>query len=133
MRCFKYFFCNSVYSRCFKSFWGFANTLLHIRVKMENKVKKILNPLYSIQIIFLRSSKILFCVALEVCFFSNGHIHNVVPTLRNVFQSILKMRMLFWRCWTLFKSSLKQKMLIQCWLVFNTELITNISLDHFLM
>ena len=91
MRCFKYSFCNSVYSRCLKSFSGFANILLQIPVKMGNKVKKVLSPLYSLQIIFLWSSKILYCVCL-VCFlspfffffFAYGHIHNVVSTLPNV-------------------------------------------------
>ena len=99
MRCFKYFFCNSVYSRCFKSFWGFANTLLHIRVKMENKVKKILNPLYSIQIIFLCCPRgLLFlkwsysqrCSDIAQRFSIHSEDENAVLTLLNVVQIKLK-------------------------------------------
>ena len=105
MRCFKYSFCNSVYSRCLKSFSGFANILLQIPVKMGNKVKKVLSPLYSLQIIFLWSSKILYCVCL-VCFLSPFFffffLHMVIfttlfqlcPTL---WKLTLKMTMLFWR------------------------------------
>ena len=66
-------------------FGGFAKTFPHIPVKMGNKVKKILSSLYSIQVTFLWSWKILFCVCLHVYhFFSNGLIHNVVSTSPNV-------------------------------------------------
>ena len=52
---------------------------------MGNKVKKVLSQLYSIWIILLWSSKILFCVCFKAFFsFSNGHFHNVVSTLPNV-------------------------------------------------
>ena len=53
---------------------------------MRNKAKKLLSPLYSIEIIFLWSSKILFCISLEVYFFYIVHIYNIVST----FPSVLK-------------------------------------------
>ena len=104
MRCFKYSLCNSVYSRCLKSFSGFANILLQIPVKMGNKVKKVLSPLYSLQIIFLWSSKILYCVCL-VCFLSPFFfffLHMVIFTTLfqlcpTFWKPTLKMTMLFWR------------------------------------
>ena len=79
---FKYNFCNSVYSRCFKKFCVSANILLYIPLKIGNKVKKILSLFYLNH--FLWSSKIYYFFAWCLLFFSNGHIHNVVSTLPNV-------------------------------------------------
>ena len=123
MRCFKYSFCNSVYSRCLKSFSGFANILLQIPVKMGNKAKKVLSPLYSLQIIFLWSSKILYCVCL-VCFLSPFFffffLHMVIFTTLfrrclTLFNSTLKYTTLFQRCWMLQISTLTYATLIQRW------------------
>ena len=69
------------YIRCFKNFCGSANILLQIPSKMENKMKKILSPVYSLKlkniVLFLTRGLIFF-------FFVNGHIHNVASTLLNV-------------------------------------------------
>ena len=59
------------------------NFLLHIPLKRENKVKKILSPAYSLKlkniILFLNRGLIFIII-----FFSNGRIHNFVLTLPNV-------------------------------------------------
>ena len=47
---------------------------------MENKIKKILNPAYSLKL----KNIILFLTRGLFFFFSNGHIHNVVSTLPKV-------------------------------------------------
>ena len=68
------------YIPCFKNFCGSGNTLLHIPLKMENKMKNILIPVYSLKI----KNIILFLTRGLIFIFSNGHIHNVVSTLINV-------------------------------------------------
>ena len=107
MGCCKYSFCNSVYSRCFKNFCGFANILPHIPVKIGNKVKRVLSPFYLSQIIFLWSSTILFVfTSWFVCFFIWSYSQrcfdaaqlvkidvkndNVVSTLSDVVQIIVE-------------------------------------------
>ena len=49
MSWFKYSFCNSVYSM-FSEFCSAANIRSHISVKMENKMKKSLSPMYSLKL-----------------------------------------------------------------------------------
>ena len=67
------------YIRCFKIFWGSANVLLQISLKMGKNEEKC----WVQHIIW--SSKILFCFWIEAyIFFSNGHIRNVVSTLPNI-------------------------------------------------
>ena len=66
------------YIRCFKNFWGSANILLQIPLKMGKNWRR-----FWVQHIPW-SSKILFCFWIEAFFFSNGHIRNVVSTLPNV-------------------------------------------------
>ena len=83
MKWFKYSFCKSIFSQCFKNFCGFANIFLHIPVRMGNQAKKILSPLYSLWIIFLWSSKNYFVFASSFSF-SNVHIINFVSTLPNI-------------------------------------------------
>ena len=93
MRWFKHNFCNSVYARCFKNFFGSTNILLNDPLKMGDKMKKTLRQANSVETIFTWNTKILFCFWLEVYvlfiylfiyLFSNGHIHNVVWTLPNI-------------------------------------------------
>ena len=49
VRWFKYSFVIQ-YIQCFKNFWGSGNTLLHIPLKMENKMKNILILMYSLKL-----------------------------------------------------------------------------------
>ena len=87
MKWFKYYFCYTTYSHCFKNFYEFANIRLHVPLEMGIKVKKILSSEYSLWMIFIWNSKKLFLFWLEVfclLFFTNGHIYNVVSTLSNV-------------------------------------------------
>ena len=67
------------YIRCFKIFWGSANVLLQISLKMGKKWRKMLSPTY-----FLKFKNIILFLNRGLYFFSNGHIRNVVSTLPNV-------------------------------------------------
>ena len=64
-------------SKYLKNFRGLANTLRHIQLNMESKVKKIMK-----QQLKLRIPCILFEM---ICFvrFGNGHFHNVISTFTN--------------------------------------------------
>ena len=103
---FKYNFCNSVYSRCFKKFCVSANILLYIPLKIGNKVKKILSLFYLNH--FLWSSKIYYFFDLMFTLFFQMVIFTTLfrrcPTL---WKLTLKMTTLFWRYLTLFKSTSK--------------------------
>ena len=68
------------YSRCFKKFWGSANILLHIPLKIQKKMKKILSPVYSLML----KNIILFLTLGLIFVFSNDNMHNVVLTLPSV-------------------------------------------------
>ena len=77
----------------FKNFWGSANIILQIPLKMGKHWRRRWvqhNPW---------SSKILFCFSIEAYFFfSNSHIHNIVSTFSDIEKSTLKMTTLVWRC-----------------------------------
>ena len=53
---------------------------------MEDKMKKILSPAYSLKL----KNNILFLTTGLIIFFSNGHIHDVVSTLPNVVKIYVK-------------------------------------------
>ena len=64
----------------FWEFCGPANLLLHTPLEMENKIKKILSPAYSLKL----KNIILFLNRGFIFIFRNSHIHNVVSTLPSV-------------------------------------------------
>ena len=66
MRWFKHNFCNLVYSRCFKNFFGSTNILLNNPLKMGNKIKKTLRQANSVETISTWNTKMLFCFWLKV-------------------------------------------------------------------
>ena len=63
----------------FYEFWDLANLLLHIPLKMQNKMKNILSQAYS-----LKLKNIILFLNQGLIFFPNGHIRNVVSKLPNV-------------------------------------------------
>ena len=65
-------------------------------------MKKILSPAFS-----LKLKNIIWFLNQGFIFFSNGHISNVVWTLPNVVKVDVENDNLFWRCLTLFNSTLK--------------------------
>ena len=89
------------YIRCFRNFWGFANILLHIPLKMGKKNKKIVSPAFSLKLknfvfdswLNLFIQMVIFTTLFWRC-----------PTL---WKSMLKITTLFRRCLTLLKSMLK--------------------------
>ena len=76
------------YIRCFKNFCGTANTFLHIPLKMENKMKTIFSPVYSLKlkniILFLTRGSIL--IFFQMVIFTT--LFRLCPTL---WKSTLKM------------------------------------------
>ena len=61
MRWFKHNFCDSVYARCFKNFFGSTDILLNNPLKMGDKIKKTLRQASSVETIFTWNTKMLFC------------------------------------------------------------------------
>ena len=66
------------YIRCFNHFWGSANVLLQIPLKMGKNQENFESN------IFFEAQKYYFAFELRLIFFLNGHICNVVLTLPNV-------------------------------------------------
>ena len=94
--------------RCFKIFWGSANFLLQIALKMEKKMKNILSPAYSLKlkniILFLNRGLIFF----QMVIFAT----------------------LFRRCSTLWKSTLKMTLFRRCPTLFRRCLTFNSTLKN---
>ena len=66
------------YIRCFKNFWGPANILLQIPLKMGKNEEDFESS------IFFEGQKCYFVFESRLNFFSNGHIRNVVSKLPSV-------------------------------------------------
>ena len=125
MSWFKYSFCNSVYSM-FSEFCSAANIRSHISVKMENKMKKSLSPMYSLKlkniILFLTQtlifilfkwsySKPCFNVSqLVKIYVENG---KVISTLSNFVQ--INVEILIWCCSRLTYRTLFQRLFNFVW------------------
>ena len=95
------------YIRCFRNFWGSANALLQLPLKMVKKLRK-----FWVQHI-LWSSKILFCFLIEAFFFQMVIFATLFRRFPTLWKWTLKMITLFRRYLTLFNSTLKNIALFQ--------------------
>ena len=78
------------YIQYFNNFCGSANILLHIPLKLKNKMKKILSRIYSLRlnnIVWFLTWGLLFWFFIYLfiyLFISNGHIYKVAQKLPNI-------------------------------------------------
>ena len=114
------------YIRCFQNFWGSTNALLQIPLKMGIKVKKILNPAYSLK---LKNIVLFWIEAFEMVkrsmFFQMVIFATLLRRYPTLWKSTLKMATLFRRCLTLFNSVLKNTTLFQQ--NFNVDVLNVVS------
>ena len=98
------------YIRCFKNFWGSANILLQIPVKMGKKWRKFESSIFfeAQKYYFVFESRLFFFFFFQMVLFAK--LFRRCPTL---WKSTLKMTKLFQRCLTLFNSTLKNTALFQ--------------------